>query len=354
MTHILLIEDNDDIREMTADFLKLKGFQVTTSIDGLEGVTKAKEINPDLIVSDVMMPKMDGFEVFESLHKDPKTAAIPFIFLSAKTEKSDVRKGMSLGVDDYLTKPFEGEDLIEAITTRLRRNEFLKQNFLQNFADVNAFLREASKIPQLMDLPKDRELLTYKHNEDIYQKGKPAHYLYYIVNGTVKTHQITESGKEFVSGMFGKDDFIGQWSLLSTSGLYLETATAMEGAQLCQIPKDDFTKLLFNNMEVSNKFIELMSHKTIQLQEQLVDMAFTPVRVRAAKTLLQLFDKGIISKKSNISVNIPREDFAGMIGTATETAIRALTDFRDEGIIKIESSRTILLIDEKKLRAIAK
>tara|TARA_R110002049_G_scaffold76250_4_gene196090 strand:- start:9220 stop:10284 length:1065 start_codon:yes stop_codon:yes gene_type:complete len=354
MTHILLIEDNKDIREMTAGFLELKHFQVTTAIDGLDGIAKTQEVTPDLIICDVMMPKMDGFDVFEALRNNLKTATIPFIFLTAKSEIADIRKGMNLGADDYLTKPFEAEELIDAIASRLKISEFLKKSFSQNIAGVNAFFKEASQMPQLQDLSSNRELIAYKHNEDIYQKDKQANHIYFIAKGHVKTYQVTETGKEFVCGMFGKGDFIGQLSLLDNSGTYMETATAMESEQVCQIPKEDFTKLLFNNIEVSNKFIMMMSKNTIKIQEQLVDMAFSSVRKRAAKALLQLLDKGIISKQSHISINVPREDFAGMIGTATETAIRTLTDFKDEGIIKIEDSRTILLLNEKKLREIAK
>ena len=124
MTHILLIEDNQDIRELTADILLLEGYNVTTVSDGKKGVEQAFKTLPDLIICDIMMPELDGYGVFEQLQENEDTAKIPFIFLSAKSEKSDFRKGMTLGADDYITKPFEPEELVNAIETRLKKNEF--------------------------------------------------------------------------------------------------------------------------------------------------------------------------------------------------------------------------------------
>lgn len=115
MKTIVLIEDNQDVRENTAEILELQHYKVTTAENGRIGVEKAISYIPDLIICDIMMPELDGYEVFERLSNHPKTASIPFIFLTAKSEKTDFRKGMNLGADDYLTKPFEEKELLEAI-----------------------------------------------------------------------------------------------------------------------------------------------------------------------------------------------------------------------------------------------
>ncbi len=354
MIHILLIEDNEDIIDMTADILELEGYKVSKAFDGKEGFEMATELIPDLIICDVMMPKMDGYEVFEKLNQNAKTAVIPFIFLTAKSEKSDVRKGMNVGADDYLIKPFEAKELIEAIEARSKKSEFLKQTFSNSISGIDSFMQKASELLQIEDLSKNKEIIIYKNKDKVFEKGKQAHFLYFIESGNVKLHQMTESGKEFVFGIFGKGDFLGQLSLLGDKNSYIYTATVMGAATICKIPKEDFTKLLFDNKEISQKFIELISNNIVQLQEQLKDMAFSSVHKRAAKALLQLFERGIISNQNNVSLNIPREDFAGLIGTASETAIRTLHDFRNQGIIEIESSKTILLLNEKKLRDIVK
>jgi CheY-like chemotaxis protein len=107
MKKILLIEDNPDMRENTLEILQFAGYDVVTAVDGKDGVQRAREHRPDLILCDIMMPEMDGYGVLFLLNRDPQTAGIPFIFLTAKADKSEIRKGMNLGADDYLTSPMK-------------------------------------------------------------------------------------------------------------------------------------------------------------------------------------------------------------------------------------------------------
>ena len=111
MKKILLIEDNPDVRENTSEILSLANYKVTVAENGKIGVELAQQDRPDLIICDIMMPELDGYGVLHILSKKPETANIPFIFLTAKTEKGDIRKGMNLGADDYLTKPFDDTEL---------------------------------------------------------------------------------------------------------------------------------------------------------------------------------------------------------------------------------------------------
>ena len=122
MKKILLIEDNAEIRENTSEILSLANYSVITAENGKIGVELAQRERPDLIICDIMMPELDGYGVLHILSKKEDTASIPFIFLTAKTEKTDIRKGMNLGADDYLTKPFDDTDLLNAIETRLRKS----------------------------------------------------------------------------------------------------------------------------------------------------------------------------------------------------------------------------------------
>ena len=143
MKKILLIEDNIDVRENTADILKLHNYKVVTAENGQIGIEKAKRYPPDLILCDIMMPVKDGYDVLEELSNAKETIGIPFIFLTAKSERTDFRKGMNLGADDYLTKPFEEHELIEAIETRVRKNDFLRKEFSRNIEGINEFFQEA-------------------------------------------------------------------------------------------------------------------------------------------------------------------------------------------------------------------
>ena len=119
MKRILLIEDNKDVRENTADILELANYEVATAENGKVGVELAEKFRPDVVICDIMMPKLDGYGVLEMLGKNSATSSIPFIFLTAKTDRAEVRLGMNLGADDYLTKPFEEKELLEAISSRL-------------------------------------------------------------------------------------------------------------------------------------------------------------------------------------------------------------------------------------------
>jgi len=353
MKKILLIEDNQDVRENTADILELENYHVITAQNGKIGVEKAIEHLPDIIICDIMMPELDGYGVYECLSVNQKTANIPFIYLTAKSEKADIRKGMNLGVDDYLIKPFEEEDLLNAIECRLKKKEFITKEFSNNIDGISKFLNEASEYLNLEELSKERTLKKYKNKEEIFREGSTALHLYFIRTGNVKTYRSTESGKEFVMGLYGPGDFIGQLSLLAKTGTYVETASVLEDTEILAIPKEEFTQLLYGNREVSNKFFGMISNNIIELQEQLVDMAFATVRQRTAKALLELDKKGMMKDAEHNGIIIPREDFAGLIGTATETAIRMLTEFKNERLISVETNRKLVLLDKNRLRQIA-
>ncbi|MGD0710817.1 MAG: response regulator [Bacteroidales bacterium] len=120
---ILLIEDDPAISEATFEFLKEEGFDVSTAANGVDGIQKAIEIVPDLIISDISMPLKNGYEVCKTLQAIPDTSNIPFIFLTAKIQHDDQRLGMQLGADDYLTKPFDYSELLKSINLRLEKHD---------------------------------------------------------------------------------------------------------------------------------------------------------------------------------------------------------------------------------------
>ncbi len=119
---ILIIEDDPAILEATVEFLKEEGYEVFAAVNGVEGIQKAIEIIPDLIISDITMPLKNGYEVCKTLQSMPDTSTIPFIFLTAREQKDDLRLGMQLGADDYLTKPFDYSELLKSISIRLEKH----------------------------------------------------------------------------------------------------------------------------------------------------------------------------------------------------------------------------------------
>jgi len=140
---ILLIEDETALRENIVDMLTLKGFEVHSAADGREGVAKALQYAPDLIVCDIAMPEMDGYQVLKTLRTHDQTLATPFIFLTARVDRPDMRLGMQLGADDYITKPFSREELVGAIQSRLARRQALDE---QSMRDVEQLKRDLTQM----------------------------------------------------------------------------------------------------------------------------------------------------------------------------------------------------------------
>jgi two-component system, OmpR family, alkaline phosphatase synthesis response regulator PhoP len=127
MKKILVIEDEKSVRNNILRMLKAEGFQALGAENGIVGVKLAQAELPEIIICDVMMPELDGFGVLKELQKNPETALIPFIFLTAKAERSDLRQGLELGADDYLTKPFEFDELLRAINARFNKQKLQQQ-----------------------------------------------------------------------------------------------------------------------------------------------------------------------------------------------------------------------------------
>jgi two-component system, OmpR family, alkaline phosphatase synthesis response regulator PhoP len=132
MTKILVIEDELDVRENLVDLLEANDYEVRSAENGFLGAVLALEHIPDLIVCDVMMPEVDGHEVLQALRQSSTTAMIPFIFLTAMADIQSIRKGMELGADDYLTKPFENIDLLKAIEVKIERKNAIEKIYVKD------------------------------------------------------------------------------------------------------------------------------------------------------------------------------------------------------------------------------
>ena len=347
MKKILLIEDNKDVRENTAEILTLAQYNVLTANNGKEGVEMAQKEKPDLIICDIMMPVLDGHGTLHLLSKNEETSSIPFIFLTAKAERSDFRKGMEMGADDYLTKPFDDVELLNAIESRLKKNEILKKEFTKNIEGINDFINEANGVESLKELSKERDVRIYKKRDDIYKEGSYPKGIYFVSKGKVKIYQTNELGKEFITELHKEGDFFGYLSLLKDEK-YSSTASTLEDSEIYMIPKEDFFSLIYKNAEVSRKFIEILSNNLLENEKQLVKLAYNSVRKRVAEALIKLSDKYKKDEDKRFSMNISREDLANIVGTATETVIRTLSDFKEDKLIEINGG-TITIVNYDKL-----
>ncbi|ASO06500.1 response regulator [Arenibacter algicola] len=342
MKKILLIEDDTVLRETTAELLELSDFEVRTAADGKNGIQMAKEYMPDVIVCDIMMPEIDGYGVLSTLSQDKHTKSIPFIFLSAKTERKDVRKGMELGADDYLTKPFKETELIGAIESRLARMAIL------NDTEANAKnikKRSGIKMETIHELKNyiddNGSDYSFEIEENIYREGTYSNTVYLILKGTVKTHILDQKGKELITGIYKADDFFGFTSFTSNT-LHKEHATAMTKVQLVGIPTIELEPLLRENHELTMELMQILSENLTEAKAQLLAMAYGSVRRKTAGTLLKFAEK--LQKDSNGNILVLRSDLASVAGMATETMIRTLSSFKKEGLIDIENHR-IRIVD---------
>ncbi|MEN7548371.1 response regulator [Rapidithrix thailandica] len=344
---ILLIEDNPEMRENTAEILELSNFEVITAENGKVGVESAKKVKPDLIICDIMMPELDGFGVLFILSKEPETASIPFIFLTAKAEKTDFRKGMNLGADDYLTKPFDDVELLDAIESRLRKSDILKNTYSKSKEGFDSFLQDAQSQTGMEELAKDRKQRHYKKRDIIFYEGDYANAMYFVNQGKVKTYKTNDDGKEYITGIHNEGDFMGYIALLENSE-HPESAMAMEDCELSIIPKSDFFTLLESNRDIANKFIKMLSNEVMANEQKLLKLAYSSVRQRVAEALLYISSRENPDNKPDFKMYITRDDLAKIVGTAKETLIRTLSDFKDEKLIEI-SGRGITIINQEKL-----
>ena len=349
MRKVLLIEDDSVLRENTAELLELSDYEVLTASNGKKGVKAAKTYLPDVIVCDIMMPELDGYGVLEKLSKEESTMHIPFIFLSAKTEKEDIRKGMNLGADDYLTKPFEEKDLRNAIESRLARAAILKELESPEKGYENHIDDDIKTIHEFKNYLDDNgEEIEFAQGEEIYREGGNVHMVYLILKGIVKTHKLDENGKELITGIYNADEFFG-FSSLTANEIYEEYATAMEESILVGVNKEKLSAVLQENHSLTLELMHVLAESLTDAKKQLLEMAYGSVRKKTASTILKFADKLKQDKHGNL--HILRSDLASVAGMATETLIRTLSSFKKEGLIAMED-HSIRILDEETLRRI--
>ncbi|MBC8004275.1 MAG: response regulator [Verrucomicrobia bacterium] len=347
MKNLLVIDDNTDIRENTAEILSLAGFNVITAENGKRGVEMAIKELPHLIVCDIMMPELDGYGVLHLLKNNPLTEHIPFIFLTAKTERPDFRKGMELGADDYITKPFDDLELLRAINLRFKKIDLIKSNYLPGDMGANELIKDLSSSGMFPLDPFQYESESLSKKMLLYNAGKRPKYLYYLQSGKIKTFKRHSDGKEYITNLYDKGDYIGHLPLLENKN-YEDTAEVLEDTEINLIPKDDFLKAIYNDINITKKFIKLISIDVAEKEERLLHLAYDSLRKRVATALVSIHQKFHISPDDKAILDISREDIAQYVGTATESLIRTLSDFKAEKFIEIKEGK-IRILNLKKL-----
>lgn len=333
---ILVIEDNFEIREGIAEILELTGgYHILTADNGKIGVDMALKHIPDLILSDIMMPELDGYGVLYMLSKHESTMYIPFIFLTAKSERADLRKAMEMGADDYIVKPFDDVELLNAIESRLKKSEKIKSQF--NVAP-SLSVGDDEHAALLQSLVKEARVKFFKKKQLIYESGDSSVFVYYIISGKVRNYLYYKDGRELSTGIHVEDNLFGYESVL-LGEKYSDCAAALEDAEIALIPKDKLFELMYKKPSMATKFIKLLSGNVREKEEQMLGFAYDSVRKRVANSLVQFGLKTIEHEKQDeVLVKASREDLAALAGTANETISRMLADFKDEKLITKEGN----------------
>jgi CRP-like cAMP-binding protein/ActR/RegA family two-component response regulator len=347
MPKIVVIEDQLEVRENICEILELANHEVYSAPNGKAGIELVKSEQPDLVICDIMMPELDGYGVLFMLAKNPKTASIPFIFLSAKSEKEDFRKGMAMGADDYLTKPFKELDLLDAIDSRLKKSAALK-TIGGDIQEMGNFLRNQNNLGELKNLAAEARTKIIDRKEVLYHAGDMPSFIFYVLEGKVRTYAVNHDGKELSVALYGPGDYFGFTELLQEKE-YSEYASALEYSKLALISKDDFFGLILSNREIASSFMSQLAKNISTKEQELVQMAYDTVRKRVARALVKLYDTYHVEKKAGFSVTISRDELASIVGTATESVIRILSEFKADNWIYVRGSH-IEILDIEPLR----
>ena len=345
MKSVLVIDDNADIRDNTAEILDLAGYKTFTAENGKKGVDVAMKEKPDVIVCDIMMPELDGYGVLHLLRKNEETQNIPFIFLTAKTERSDFRKGMEMGADDYITKPFEDIELLNAIEIRLKKAEILDHKYASSPQGISQFIKDVKDSGLMNQLADQYNIESYGKKQILYQEGKRPRFLYYLIKGKVKGFKTHEDGKEYITDLFSQGDFMGYPPLIEDKN-YDDSALVLEDSDIMQVPREDFLQMIYGDINIAAKFIRIITQNVKEKEERLLNLAYSSLRKRVAKALVDIHSKYNASNE-NKPIEISREDIAHYVGTATESLIRTLSDFKAEKLIEIKEGKIIISNIEK-------
>lgn len=351
MRNVLIIDDHDDIRENIAEILSFGGYRTLTAENGKKGIEMALKENPDLIVCDIMMPELDGYGVLHLLRKNASTENTPFIFLTAKTERMDFRKGMEMGADDYITKPFDDIELLNAIEIRLKKYDILQGKYARGEKGVHEFMGVLHGSGLLNMQLENYESELFPRKSLVYQEGKRSKYLYYLKSGKIKGYRLHEDGKDYITNLYSEGDFIGYLPLLEDT-TYKDSASVLEDAEVVLIPKDEFLSAVYSDIRIATKFIKLIAHNIQEKEERLLSLAYSSLRKRVARGLVDIYSKFGKENPLGKSLDISRDDIAHYVGTATESLIRTLSDFKAEKLLEIKDGK-IRIQDIGKLKNLA-
>ncbi len=339
MASILLIEDNPEIRESMAEILTLSGYDIFKASNGKLGLSIARTEKPDLIICDVVMPELDGFGVLSLLAKDPSTQSIPFIFLTSKLEGQDLRKGMNLGADDYLTKPFELSELLQTIELRLQkatvRQAPQKAESLANPVGSNEKYQK-----QFEDWSQQFEERIFSPEQVIMAAASHPVFLYRMTEGVVLLQQEATMDRHYIREILPPPTLLG-FAAFCRQEAQSEQIVALNQVKAQLIPTQAMTQYLQKEPAIMQYFLQMLAAQILNQQKIQAAYAFASVRKKVALSLSRLH-----KVFADQEIEFSRERLASFASVSRGALMRVLAEFREDGLISTDNSKLQILAPE--------
>lgn len=332
---ILIIEDSRELQENTRELLELAGYDVVTAEDGVQGLEKARTTKPDLILCDIMMPKLDGYGVLRAISNIPELAETPFVYLTAKTEKNDFRLAMDLGADDYLTKPFSGDELLRVVSARLKKKHRAEETTSFNHDSDLLRIRSSNEVYNVLV---ERARKKINNKESIYAEGDTPTHLYHLRSGKIKLYRTNELGKEYISKIVSEGEYFGYEAILNDHP-HRHGATAISPCEIGLIPRQEFLLILHADKDLAVKFICDLSEDLEDADQKALHLAYDSARKRVANALLFIYRQYMKNNNPDFEFEITRENLSSIAGISPESVSRNLSDFRDENLIVTDNGK---------------
>jgi CRP/FNR family transcriptional regulator, polysaccharide utilization system transcription regulator len=347
---ILIIEDQAEFRDSLSELLGLAGYEVFPAPDGRSGLEMARHDLPDLVLCDIMMDGLDGYGVLRAMGNIPELANTPFVFMTAKAEKTDFRKGMDLGADDYLTKPFDEEELLSLVSARLKKRK-TKQKFgeevIRELSENSELIFPVEELSVFSSNLMERQL---KDREVLYAEGDAAPFVYYLASGKVRCNISNQWAKELVSEIHGPGEFIGVSGVL-VGDFHHDSALAMERTRVYLIPKTEFYMALYDYPELSVRLSRSLAARLRSSELRQSSLAYESARKRVANALNHLIDRYSTPGLQALEFPFHRELLAAISGISMESVSRNLSTFKTEGLIDITDGN-LHILDRNRLSSV--
>lgn len=339
---IVVIEDQEEVRENLVETLELDGYSVHAAADGHAGVRAVREHSPQLVLCDVMMPRLDGYGVLKLLRDDDATRHIPLVFLTARAEREDLRRGMNLGAADYVTKPYFQDELLNVVKQRVlpEGGQPVATAASDRAPDAPNWGGSPERLAEVLDglQARGRER-AYGDRAPIHFRGDPTRAVGRVVEGRVRLYRETTFDKVLTVDSVGPGGWYGIDDVLA-GGAHGLSAAAHPRAVVAVVDAAEVRDALRHHPELWWWLGGQLAQDLALRAEQLVQIAYYSVRKRVAEYLLRTTSA---EGGPDARVELRREDIAEAVGTTPESVTRVLTEFRRDGLVALPNPGEIVL-----------